>query len=272
MSETGQGGVAAMDGSQKEAQLAAEKKNPQTVRKPFLGITNPILSELASIGILVAIVLAIRSSVFSIYVIPTGSMLPTIKIDDRVFANKLAYGLMLPFTETQLVSWAEPRRGEIVLFRSPVEDQTFVKRIVGVAGDRVSLTNGVLTVNGSVASETVQVDRTVMKDMGGELDPNAKDLYRQQLLDLPEHFVLRSRSGGVTFYESRTFVVPEGQLFLMGDNRDGSNDSRSWGFVRANQVYGRASFILYSTDRTAEGFLPKFRTNRFFRDLDRLDP
>ena len=272
MNETGQDGVAAMSGTGEESQAAAIKGVERAQRKPFLGISNPVLSELASIGILVAIVLVIRSSVFSIYVIPTGSMLPTIKIDDRVFANKLAYGLMLPLTETQVVSWAAPQRGEIVLFRSPVEDQTFVKRIVGVGGDRIALRNGVLTINGVVADESVQVDRSVMKDMGGEDDPSSKDLLTQKLLDLPEHFIMRSRTGGVTFYESRTFVVPEGKIFLMGDNRDGSNDSRSWGFINANQVYGRASFVLYSTDRTADGVLPKFRTDRFFRKLDILGP
>lgn len=273
MNETAQGGgVAAMDGSHPEVSPQVATEATQLKRKAFLGISNPILSELASIGILLAIVLMIRSSVFSIYVIPTGSMLPTIKIDDRVFANKLAYGLMLPLMDTQLVSWAAPKRGEIVLFRSPVEDQTFVKRIVGVAGDRIALRNGVLSINGTVAEELVQTNRAVMRDMGGEDAPESKELYVQKLMDLPEHFILRSRSGGVSYYDSRTFVVPEGKIFLMGDNRDGSNDSRSWGFVNANQVYGRASFILYSTDRSAEGFLPRFRTDRFFRSLDLLEP
>jgi signal peptidase I len=263
-----------MDGSEQKAreQAAADGLAESKVRKPFLGISNPILSELASIGILIAIVLVIRSSVFSIYVIPTGSMLPTIKIDDRLFANKLAYGLMLPFTDTQILTWDAPKRGEIVLFKSPAEDQTFVKRIVGVGGDRITLQNGVLSINGILAQEVVQQDRSVMDDMGGEDAPETRELYRQRLLDMPEHFILRSRSGGVTFYDSRTFVVPEGKIFLMGDHRDGSNDSRGWGFVNANQVYGRASFILYSTIPPSSWLSPRFRTDRFFAKLDNLDP
>ena len=268
-----QGGIAVMDGAKDEMSAKVlETARPTHVRKPFLGIKNPVLSEIASIAFLIAVVLVIRSSVFSIYVIPTGSMLPTIKIDDRVFANKLAYGLMLPLTETQILSWDTPKRGEIVLFKSPIEDQTFVKRIVGVGGDRVSLQNGVLTINGVVADETIQSDRSVMRDMGGEDDPDTRNLYLERALEIPEHFVLRSKLGGITFYESRTFVVPEGKIFLMGDNRDGSNDSRSWGFVNANQVYGRASFVLYSTERTSKGILPKFRTDRFFRKLSSLEP
>lgn len=268
-----QGGIALADGAKDEMSAKVmQTARPTHVRKPFLGIKNPILAEIASIAFLIAIVLVIRSSVFSIYVIPTGSMLPTIKIDDRVFANKLAYGLMLPLSETQIVSWASPKRGEIVLFKSPIEDQTFVKRIVGVAGDRISLQNGILTINGTIAEESLQTDRSVMTDMGGEDDPDSRNLYLERILDIPEHFVLRSKLGGVTFYEARTFVVPEGKIFLMGDNRDGSNDSRSWGFVNANQVYGRASFVLYSTDRTAKGVLPKFRSDRFFHSLSSLVP
>lgn len=265
MDESGQ--TAIMDGP------AEETQSKKQAAKPFLGIQNPILSEIVSISILIGIVFVVRSSVFSIYVIPTGSMLPTIKINDRVFANKLAYGLMLPLMDRQIVSWDEPARGDIVLFQSPVEsDMTFVKRVVGVAGDRISFENGTLMINGERSNEMLQSDRSVMRDMGGEEDPESKELYVEQLLDIPPHYMLRNRFGGITAYESRVFQVPEGKIFLMGDNRDGSNDSRMWGFINVNEVYGRANFILYSTDPETPGFLPSFRSDRFFRSLASLAP
>lgn len=231
------------------------------------GIPRSLLKEVWSLALLLAAVFVVRSSIFSIYVIPTGSMLPTIKIDDRVFANKLAFGLMLPFGERQVISWSSPKRGDIVLFKSPMEDQTFVKRVVGIGGDELSFEAGVLKINGELAHEELQSDRSVMEDMGGGEAAESRNLLRERVLDKPEHYVLRSRTGGVTLYESRTFRVPEGKIFLMGDNRDGSNDSRSWGVIDAASVYGRASFVLYSTERT-EDFLPKFRTDRFFKSFD----
>jgi signal peptidase I len=231
------------------------------------GIPRSILKEAWSLALLLAAVFVVRSSIFSIYVIPTGSMLPTIKIDDRVFANKLAFGLMLPFGERQVISWSSPQRGDIVLFKSPMEDQTFVKRVVGIGGDVLSFEAGVLKINGELAHEELQSDRSVMTDMGGGEAAESRNLFRERVVDKPEHYILKSRTGGLTLYESRTFQVPEGKIFLMGDNRDGSNDSRSWGVIDATSVYGRASFVLYSTERSEE-FWPQFRTDRFFKSFD----
>lgn len=252
-----------MPGSAESKVMSQESKNQV---RPFLGIQNPVLREIVSIGILILAVLMIRSSIFSIYVIPTGSMLPTIKIDDRVFANKLAYGLMLPFGERQVVSWSTPKRGDIVLFKSPLEDQTFVKRVVGIGGDHIRFRAGVLEINGERAVEFLQSDRSVMEDMGGDELAHARNLYIEKIVDKEPHYILRSAGGGVTYFENRTFVVPEGKIFLVGDNRDGSNDSRSWGVVDANAVYGRASFVLYSTERS-DDILPQFRADRFFKSF-----
>lgn len=225
----------------------------------------PWARELCMLGFILIGVYFVRTSLFSPYVIPTGSMLPTIKIDDRVMANKLAYGLMLPGFDGQVVSWATPARGDIVLFQSPVEDHTFVKRVVGIEGDRIRFKEGVLHINGTPVEETVQADRSVLDDMGDSATDKA--FYLESGVGEKPHAMLRMTAGGTTFFESREFAVPQGRVFCLGDNRDGSNDSRFWGFVEVKKIYGRATRVLYSTVRH-EGWLPRFRTDRFFKPLD----
>lgn len=248
---------------------------PRTKRTPVL--KSAFAKEVYNIAILLAIVFVIRSSIVGLYVIPTGSMLPTINIDDRVIANKLSYGLMLPFMETQIVSWAEPQRGDIVLFKSPRDDNTFVKRVIGVGGDTISFQNGVLHINGTSIVEVEQTDRRPLLNMGSETGDD-KVLYIESGPQLPPHYMLRSAVGGPTYFETREWTVPKGKLFVMGDNRDGSNDSRSWGndeagdessksFIDARNIYGKALIVFYSTVRT-EGWLPKFRSERFFMRLN----
>ena len=219
---------------------------------------------LRDIVVIVAFMVVLRWSIVNWYVIPTGSMLPTIKIKDHVLVNKLSYGLMLPFTETHVTMWDTPARGDIVLFRSPQDDVTFVKRAVGLPGDTIGFQAGTLVVNGTPVSEEIQEDRSVLSDMGepGE----GKTLYTEQLPGGPKHFVLRLSNGGQTFFEARQWKIPEGKLLVLGDNRDGSNDGRFWGYVDINKVYGKAMRIFYSIE-PSEGFLPKFRANRFFGEL-----
>lgn len=220
--------------------------------------------ELKQLLILVAIILVVRSSVLGLYIIPTGSMLPTIKLDDRLIANNLAYGLMLPLMETQIISWATPKRGDIVLFHSPTDEHTLVKRVMGVAGDKLNFKSGVLHINDQPVSEVQQTDRSILDDMGERADD--KILYLEGNYGGPEHYMLRSAHGDRTFFESREWTVPEGKVFCLGDNRDGSNDSRSWGFIDADKIYGRALIVFYSTE-PHPGLLPKFRTDRFFQPL-----
>jgi signal peptidase I len=237
-------------------------KNENASRKKSLG------NEIFQLGIMLLIVFFLRSSVFGIYQVPTGSMLPTIKLGDRVFANLLAYGLMLPLTESQIVSWSAPVRGDIVMFKSPNDNVTLVKRVVGIAGDRVSFTNGKITINGEVAEETRVSDTSILNDMGRTYP--SIELYIEKAKDTPPHHVLRDMSPlGRTNADVRTYEVPAGQLFCIGDNRDDSMDGRSWGFINTKDVYGRGEFVFYSV-KPSEDFLPDLRTDRFFSKLDRL--
>jgi signal peptidase I len=220
---------------------------------------------LRDVILIVAFMVVLRWSIVNWYVIPTGSMLPTIKIKDHVLVNKLSYGLMLPFTESHAFSWSSPARGDIILFRSPIEEVTFVKRVIGVENDTIAFRNGTLMVNGEPVQEEVLADRSVLEDMGEPGD--GKTLFLETLPEGKKHFVLRLSSGGQTFFESREWKIPAGKLLVLGDNRDGSNDGRFWGYVDVNKVYGKALCVFYSIKPT-DGILPTFRTDRFFAKLD----
>jgi signal peptidase I len=219
---------------------------------------------LRDIVVIVAFMVVLRWSIVNWYVIPTGSMLPTIKIKDHVLVNKLSYGLMLPFTEKHITMWNTPHRGDIVLFKSPQDDVTFVKRAIGLPGDTIAFQSGTLVVNGTPVDEKVTEERSVLADMGEPSE--GKVLFNEQLPDGPNHYVMRLANGGQTLFESRQWKIPEGKLLVLGDNRDGSNDGRFWGYVDINRVYGKAMRIFYSIE-PSEGLLPKFRTDRFFAEL-----
>jgi signal peptidase I len=219
---------------------------------------------LRDIVVIVAFMVVLRWSIVNWYVIPTGSMLPTIKIKDHVLVNKLSYGLMLPFTETHVTMWASPARGDIVLFKSPVDEVTFVKRAIGLPGDTISFQNGTLSVNDKPVGEQLEADRKILEDMGEPSE--GKTLYTETLPEGLSHYILRLSSGGQTYFESRQWKIPEGKLLVLGDNRDGSNDGRFWGYVDINKVYGKALRVFYSIE-PGEGFLPNFRTDRFFAKL-----
>lgn len=217
--------------------------------------------------VLILLVVILRSSAFGIYVVPTGSMLPTIQLGDRIFANKLVYGLNIPFADRHLISWKSPRRGDIVLFPSPVDGITLVKRVVGLPGDTVEFSEGRLTINGTVVSEKASAATGLFEppETTGSDDAH---LLVEDLPEGPSHFIFRGAKHGQTFFERRKFQVPAGNVFCVGDNRDNSADSRSWGFVEIERIMGRGEFVLWSA--RSEGLLPtEFRWSRFFSHFDR---
>lgn len=226
---------------------------------------------LKELVIISSIMFIIRYSLINWYVIPTGSMLPTIHLGDHVLVNNLSYGFIPPFFDKQVASWAEPERGDIVLFKSPKEGVTFVKRVVGIENDKVQFIRGRLQINGNLMDEQLVHDRQSLNDLGQNVDD--KNLFWRKGLNKNGHYVLRLTSENQAFAhyatESDTTIwnVPSGHIMVVGDNLDGSNDSRFWGFIETKRVYGKAFRILYSTIPDS-GFPPKFRWNRFFSKLE----
>jgi signal peptidase I len=211
--------------------------------------------------LMVLILTAVRSAVADWNDVPSGSMNPTIVQGDRVFVNKLAYDLKAPFTTWRLAQWSNPRRGDIVVFFSPVDGTRLVKRVIGLPGDRIELANERLLINGRPSEyETLplQTGRDVPPDADG-----VRVYAREKWEGAASHpvTILPQRPAMRTF---APVTVPAGKYFMLGDNRDNSNDSRFWGTVDRGQIVGRATMVVLSLDRTRY-FVPRW--HRFFTKL-----
>lgn len=182
----------------------------------------------------IVLILTIRWLLVEPYVIPSGSMLPTLQIHDHIMVNKLAFGMHWPFSKKWLWHWSTPEKGEIVVFRYPQNPEIFyVKRVQAVAGDELSMENGQIQVNGQ------KLDLTSLPH------PAAED----------EFSYFKERNYTVRYLEREIsnfhkIKVPENHFFVIGDNRDQSSDSRVWGFVPVENLVGRASFIWLACHET----------------------
>lgn len=230
---------------------------PQNPVMRFWNFIRPIL-------ILILVLFAVRSSVADWNDVPTGSMIPTILEGDRIFVNKLAYDLKVPFSTIHLADWGNPKRGDIVVFFSPDDGIRLVKRCVAVPGDTLQLTQNKLTINGVEATY-------------GTLDPKfangllpedqKRHVFARETVGDQSHAVMAT----VGTWAMRDFgpvTVPQGRYFMMGDNRDNSKDSRYFkgNFVDRNLVVGRATAVAISLD-IKHNWLPRW--SRFFSSLYR---
>jgi signal peptidase I len=217
--------------------------------------------EIRPLLIMALVLFAVRSSLADWNDVPSGSMNPTIIEGDRVWVNKLAYDLKVPFTTLHVAEWANPQRGDIVVFYSPRDGTRLVKRVIGLPGDVIELQNDQLILNGQ-AMDYGPLNTTV----SGQLPATEQSQSRFATEKLPAH------SHAVMAIPSlpakRTFgpvTVPAGHYFMMGDNRDNSFDSRYFGPVDRRQIVGKATDVVMSLDKT-DYWLP--RGQRFFQPLD----
>ncbi len=199
------------------------------------------------------IVLVLRSFLVEPFQIPSGSMIPTLEIGDFILVNKYTYGLRLPALGTKIWDVNEPQRGEVMVFIPPHVNQYFIKRVIGLPGDRIRYENKVLYINDEqVEFEVIeQIDtETGLGSQSGLLidETIGESLHRIQILD-------SNGSGGRTLW-----VVPEGHYFMMGDNRDNSGDSRVWGPVPEENIVGKAFAVWMHKEPGWR--LPTFRHNR----------
>ena len=209
--------------------------------------------KVTSFIFLVLAILLLRHSVIEPYKIPSGSMIPTLKIGDHIFVNKLAYGLRIPFMG-EVKRWAEPKRGDVVVFAPPVTPQSkgkvYVKRLVGLPGDKIRVEDDKLYVNDQFIKKVETEFYPAMTDVADDEQyvPDNYTLYTEDLVGI-KHYALQLKDRGRLYYPhpiSLEVVVPEGALFFMGDNRDNSEDSRFWGFASRSEVRGKALFIWLS--------------------------
>ena len=215
-----------------------------------------VLNEIRIFLLMILIVSSLRSALADWNDVPTGSMKPTIQEGDRVVVNKLAYDLKIPFTTIQVFQWDDPTRGDIVVLFSPVDGTRLVKRVVAVPGDQVEMRDNQLYVNGKVARQS-PIAIVSADDYGSAyvLDEEL-DGHNHKMMVTPDIPAVRS-FGPV--------VVPDGNYFVLGDNRDNSNDSRFIGFIERRRIVGEAVAVAFSLDRS-NYFVPRF--DRFFEGLE----
>lgn len=213
-----------------------------------------IWDQVSTLLFAVLIAFGIRAFVIEPFRIPSGSMFPTLLIGDHLFVNKFVYGIKVPFTDLRLPGFGEPERGDVIVFtvargpyqathpadqRPDLPREEYVKRIVGLPGDRIEVKKDVVSVNG------VRMDR---RDLGEPFhDPNGRDLRLQEVhVDGLDYRVLEDPAK--LGLPQPPMTVPEGRYFVLGDNRDHSKDSRDWGTVRLAEIKGPAWFIYFSWD------------------------
>ncbi len=214
-----------------------------------------VLREIRIFVLMILIVSSLRSALADWNDVPTGSMKPTIQEGDRVVVNKLAYDLKVPFTTIKIVQWDDPTRGDIVVLFSPVDGTRLVKRVVAIPGDQVEMRDNQLFINGRMARQS---PIALTSSDGSSAEVLAEDLYghNHQVMLTPEIPAVRSFG---------PIAVPEGNYFVLGDNRDNSNDSRFIGFIERRRIVGKAVAVAFSLDRS-RWFIP--RMDRFFEGLN----
>jgi len=186
--------------------------------------------------IVIAIVIAlfIRTFVVQAFKIPSSSMEPTLQVGDYILVSKFIYGIRIPFLNTKMLQWKEPKRGDIVVFIYPKDrSKDFIKRVIATEGEKVE-----------VSQDKIYINDQVIDDPWGHFEKSGWAQYLQAM----------EKFGPV--------VVPKDSLFVLGDNRDNSQDSRFWGFVHLDAVKGRAFIIYFSWNRAAQDLLAKIRWSR----------
>ena len=189
------------------------------------------------------IVLILRSFIVEPFKIPSASMMPTLLIGDFILVNKYEYGLRLPVLHTKIIENEVPARGDIIVFRYPGNPSIpFIKRVVGLPGDKIGYINKVLHINGEAIE---QIDNGQYRAYGAGLSMNDIDLKTELLPENATHDILVNPE---QFSRNVRVKVPEGHYFVVGDNRDNSKDSRFWGFVPDENLMGRAFMIWMNWD------------------------
>jgi len=216
---------------------------PRRKQSPGDGGKEPLLVEYArSFFPVILVVLLLRSFLVEPFRIPSGSMMPTLLDGDFILVNKFSYGLRLPILGTELLEIDEPARGDVVVFRYPGDTSIdFIKRVIGLPGDRVAYYRDRLTINGEPVSQrllgTYSASGVAMSMSGASLRLETIDGVEHEILEDPRRF---AREG--------VYIIPEGEYFVMGDNRDNSNDSRFWGTVPEENLVGKAFMIWMNWD------------------------
>ncbi|MFN3235037.1 MAG: signal peptidase I [Gammaproteobacteria bacterium] len=242
----------------KEAELAVGGKLSKEKKEEVMCLPTLIDYGRSFFPVLL-LVLVLRSFWFEPFRIPSGSLEPTLLVGDFILVNKYAYGLHVPVTNTDIFPMGRPKRGDIVVFHWPVNKKyDLIKRVIGLPGDTISYIDKVLYINGKKAPQILQ------KEVEYQLENHTHVMASQKQEDLlgVKHEIYTMAARPSSNFENIT--VPKGMYFMMGDNRDDSEDSRYWGFVPEENLVGKASYILLSLSQDSFGLRP----HRYWKKID----
>lgn len=229
-----------------------------------------------SIGVAVAIALLLRAFVVEAFQIPSGSMIPTLEVGDHIFVSKFSYGIGIPFTNKKVLRFGQPKRGDVIVFKFPLDnDVDYIKRVVALPGEKIEIRKNEIFINGRPMPRTLQKG-----PCGYEDGPRIEGLTRERECELwledldGEVHKAYHDPGPARDLDAR--VVPPGHVFVMGDNRDNSNDSRSWGTVPQELIKGKALIVWWSRGPTSgewswkgvKEWFGAIRWGRFFELVD----
>lgn len=213
-------------------------------------VAEPVVVDYArSFFPVLLIVLLLRSFLAEPFRIPSGSMMPTLLVGDFILVNKFTYGIRLPVINKKIIPMGEPKRGDIVVFRFPKNPTVdYIKRVIGVPGDKIAYENKKLTINGQPVG---QVPLGRYQGSGQGEDMTGAEQLLENLHGIEHSILVRPDS----LPADSVYEVPKGHYFVMGDNRDNSNDGRYWGFVPEGNLVGKAFFIWMSWDWERSGII-----------------
>ena len=199
----------------------------------------------------------IRSFIFESFKIPSSSMVPTLQIGDHIFVSKFDYGLSFPFTKLELIRWGQPQRGDVIVFLYPKDESLhYVKRVIGVPGDKIEFKGRELFIN-QVKVPLERVTDPAVLDTVFSGEPPSGEIFQEEI-DQKKHWVrfLPPKEAGFVGMK-QTEVIPPDRFFVVGDNRDQSYDSRSWGFVDRQNIKGKARIIWLSMKNSTDWVSPR---------------
>ncbi|MEE9176007.1 MAG: signal peptidase I [Thermodesulfobacteriota bacterium] len=233
-------------------------------------IKSKLRQNIEALAFAILLALIIRTFVFQPFKIPSGSMIPTLLVGDHLLVNKFIYGTKIPFTDIEIFPIEKIKRGDVIVFTYPNNERDpsknglyYIKRVVGLPGDEIDLNGRNLYINGGKVP--IEYEGTYADKRNSE----QFDEYREDLFG-EEHTVIFRKGKENTNRGSYIPVpkVPEGSVFVMGDNRDNSRDSRFWGFVPIENIAGRAFIIHWSWDFANPDILNKVRWDRILSGID----
>ncbi len=232
---------AAASGSDAEALREALGRLDEQMDKHLAFARKSAWREYAeSIGVAVGIAIFLRAFVVEAFQIPSGSMIPTLLVGDHIFVSKFSYGVTLPFSDRKLLDFGPPKRGDVIVFKNPKEPAIdYIKRVVGLPGDELEIQRNQIFINGQPIPR---------EHLDGECDAGPGECEEWvERLDDAGHRTIFSPYSATAFGPQR---IPANEVFMMGDNRDNSNDSRMWGTVPLELIKGRALIVWWSRGPT----------------------